>query len=94
MVKRKALMESLSSNLHNFLEKINPNLSMPDKKFLRDGLIGLLRAGQPVVCQMARHLPDQRTKFISRLDRLDQHMVKNSIFETGVEEKLPQVWLP
>jgi len=94
MVKRKALMESLSSNLHSFLEKTNQNLSVPDKKFLRDGLIGLLRSGQPIVCRMARHLPDQRTKFISRLDRLDQHLVKNSTFDNNVKETLPGVWLP
>jgi hypothetical protein len=36
MVKRRALMESLSSNLHSFPEKTNQNLSVPDKKFLRD----------------------------------------------------------
>lgn len=94
MVKRKALMESLSSNLHSFLKKTNQNLSLPDKKFLRDALIGLLRVGQPVVCQMARHLPDQQTKFISRLDRLDQHLVKNSNFDSNVKEALPQFWLP
>jgi hypothetical protein len=35
MVKRKTLMESLSSNLHSFPEKTNKNLSVPDKKFLR-----------------------------------------------------------
>jgi len=46
MVKRKALIKSLSSNLHSFLEKTNQNLSVPDKKFLRDGFIGLMRAGQ------------------------------------------------
>ena len=94
MVKRKALMESLSSNLHSFLEKTNKNLSVPDKKFLRDGFIGLLRAGQPIVCQMARHLPYQRTKFISRLDRLDQHLIKSSSFDHNVKETLPGVWLP
>jgi len=94
MVKRKALMESLSSNLHSFLKKTGQNLSLPDKKFLRDGFIGLLRAGQPIVCQMSRHLPDQRTKFISRLDRLDQHLVKNSNFDNSVKEALPGVWLP
>ncbi|MCX5636307.1 MAG: transposase [Planctomycetota bacterium] len=94
MVKRKALMESLSSNLHSFLEKTSQNLSMPDKKFLRDSLIGLLRAGQPIVCQMARHLPDQQTKFISRLDRLDQHLIRNSGFDNNVKEALPGVWLP
>jgi len=57
-------------------------------------LIGLLRSGRPVVSQMARHLPNQRTKFISRLDRLDQHLVKNSNIEYGVKEALPDVWLP
>jgi hypothetical protein len=54
MVKRKALLEPLSSNLHDFLKEINQHLSVADKKFLRDGLIGLLRCGNPVVCQMAR----------------------------------------
>ena len=94
MVKRKALMESISSNLHSFLKKTGKNLSLPDKKFLRDGLVGLLRAGQPIVCQMARHLPSQRTKFVSRLDRLDQHLVKDSNFDNNVKATLPQVWLP
>ncbi len=42
MLKRKALIESISSNLHRFLKIIGKNLSLPDKKFLRDGLIGLL----------------------------------------------------
>jgi hypothetical protein len=94
MLKRKALMESISSNLHSFLKKIGKNLSLPDKKFLRDSLIGLLRCGKPIVCQMARHLPNQRTKFVSRLDRLDQHLVKNNNFDNNVKEALPQVWLP
>jgi Transposase DDE domain len=93
MLKRTALIESISSNLHSFLKKIGKNLSLPDKKFLRDGFVGLLRAGQPIVCQMARHLPNQRTKFISRLDRLDQHLLKNSDFDNNVKEALPKVWL-
>jgi len=87
-------MESISSNLHSFLKKTGENLSLTDKKFLRDGFIGLLRAGQPIVCQMARHLPNQRTKFISRLDRLDQHLVKNSDFDNRIKELLPGLWLP
>jgi hypothetical protein len=45
MVKQESLMESLSSNLNGFLNQIQSNLSVPDKKFLRDGLIGLVRAG-------------------------------------------------
>jgi len=94
MLKRKALMESISSNLHDFLKKISKNLSLPDKKFLRDATIGLLRTGNPIVCQMARHLPNQRTKFVSRLDRLDQHLVKDCNFDHEVKEVLPEVWLP
>ena len=93
MLKRRALMESISSNLHNFLKKIGNNLSVPDKKFLRDSLIGLLRCGKPIVCQMARHLPNQRTKFLSRLDRLEAHLVKDTDFDDKVESALPQVWL-
>lgn len=94
MLKRTALMESVSSNLHIFLKKAGKNLSLPDKKFLRDSLIGLTRAGQPVVCKMARHLPNQRTQFISRLDRLDQHLVKDSAFDRQVGRTLPELWLP
>ena len=93
MVKRKALMKSILSNLHNFLKKTANNLSLTDKKFPWDGLVGLLRARQPIVCQMARHLPNQQTKFISRLDRLDQHLLKNSDFDDNVKEALPKVWL-
>jgi hypothetical protein len=46
MVKQEALMESLSSNLKGFLNQIQGNLSVPDKKFLWDGFIGLVRAGR------------------------------------------------
>ncbi len=76
MLKRKALMESISSNLHNFLKKTDHYLSVPDKKFLPDSLIGLLRCGKLVVCQMAQYLPNQRTKLLSRLDRLEAHLCK------------------
>ncbi len=51
MVKQDALMGSLSSNLHGFLQSIQGGLSGPDKKFLRDGFIGLIRAGHPIVCR-------------------------------------------
>ncbi len=94
MLKRKALMESVSSNLHNFLKKIGKNLSVPDKKFLRDSLIGLLRCGKPIVCQMARQLPNQRTKFLSRLDRLEAHLGKDSKFDSKLKAELPEFWLP
>jgi len=67
MLKAHALMESVSANLHEFLHSIDTDLTRPRKKFLRDGLVGLLRAGWPIVCRMARKLPDRRTKFLSRL---------------------------
>ena len=69
-------------------------MSVPDKKFLRDSTIGLIRCGKPVVCQMARHLPNQRTRFLSRLDRLESHLVKESEFDDQVKSALPEVWLP
>ena len=94
MLKRRALLESLSSNLHTFLKKIARNLSVPDKKFLRDGLIGLIRCGNPIVCRMARHLPNQRIKFLSRLDRLESHLVKDSDFDGTIKAELPVHWLP
>jgi hypothetical protein len=94
MLKRIALMDSISSNLSGFLEKIGKNLSLPDKKFLKDAIIGLLRCGRPIVCQMARHLPNQRVGFLSRLDRLETHLVKNSDFNKLVKAELPDVWLP
>jgi len=94
MLKRRALMESISSNLHNFLKIIGNNLSVPDKKFLRDSTIGLIRCGKPIVCQMARHLPNQHTRFLSRLDRLEAHLVKEGRFDDGVKSALPEVWLP
>jgi hypothetical protein len=87
-------MESISSNLHGFLKNIGNNLPVPSKKFLRDGVIGLLRCGKPVVCQMARHLPDQHREFISRLDRLETHLVKANDFDEEVKAKLPPYWLP
>lgn len=94
MLKRKALMESISSNLHEFLKKTGKNLSVPDKKFLRDGFIGLIRSGKPIVCQMARQMPNRRTKFLSRLDRLESHLGKDSNFDSKVKAQLPEFWLP
>jgi len=49
MVNQDALMEPLSSNLHGFLKQIHLELSVPGKKFLRDGFIGLVRAGSPTI---------------------------------------------
>jgi hypothetical protein len=94
MLKRIALMESISSNLHGFLKKIANNLSVPDKKFLRDSFIGLLRSGKPIVCQMARHLPNQHITFLSRLDRLEAHLAKDSDFDNKTKAGLPDIWLP
>jgi len=94
MVKQDALMESLSSNLHGFLKQINGDLTVPDKKFLRDGFVGLVRAGSPIVCQMAREIPTQRSKYTSRVKRLDLHLTAENDFDERVKESLPAIWLP
>ena len=40
MVQTHALMESVSANLHEFLEQISVEQTKPQKNFLRDGLVG------------------------------------------------------
>lgn len=87
-------MESISVNLHDFLHIIDADLARPQKKFLRDGLIGLLRAGRPVVCCMARKLAERRTKFLSRLDRLESNLNRQSDFDEKLKVALPNIWLP
>jgi len=94
MVKQDALMESLSSNLHGFLNQIQGDLSVPDKKFLRDGFIGLVRSGHPIVCQMAREVPNQGSKYATRIKRLDLHLTAESDFDEQVKQSLPAIWVP
>ena len=94
MVRTHALMECLSANLHEFLHSIDNDLTVPQKKFLRDGFLGLLRAGRPVVCTMARKLPDQRTKFLSRLDRMEGNLNRQSDLDDKLKAALPDLWLP
>ena len=43
---------------------------------------------------MARQLPNQRIKFLSRLDRLESHLVKDSNFDNKIKAELPDTWLP
>jgi hypothetical protein len=75
MLKRTALMESISSNLHSFLKKTGKNLSLK------------ISSGQPYRFDKSRAAcslqdgPTQRTRFISRLDRLDQHLVKDICYD-------------
>ena len=94
MVKTHALMESVSASLHQFLHSIDADLTKPQKKFLRDGVVGLLRAGRPIVCGMARKLPDQRTRFLSRLDRLESNLNRQSRFDQKLRAAVPTLWLP
>lgn len=94
MLKAHALMESVSANLYEFLHSIDADLTRPQKKFLRDGLLGLLRAGRPVVCRMARKLPDQRTKFLSRLDRLEGNLNRPGDLDEQLNAAMPELWLP
>jgi len=94
MMPPQALMEAVSANLNWFLQPIGENLTKPQKKFLRDGLVGLLRAGRPVVCRMARKLPDCGTQFLSRLDRLESHLNQADDLDQKVKSALPGLWLP
>ena len=94
MTRPQALMEAVSANLNWFLQPISADLSKPQKKFLRDGLVGLLRAGRPVVCRMARKLPDRGRKFLSRLDRLEGHLNRAGDLDQKVKAALPGLWLP
>lgn len=94
MTRQQALMEAVSANLNWFLQPIGENLTKPQKKFLCDGLVGLLRAGRPVVCRMARKLPDRGRKFLSRLDRLEGHLNQADGFDRKVKAALPGLWLP
>jgi hypothetical protein len=94
MVRPQALMEAVSANLNWFLQPIGENLNKPQKKFLRDGLVGLLRAGRPVVCRMARKLPARGTQFLSRLDRLEAHLNASDDLDAKVKATLPNLWLP
>jgi len=94
MVRTHALMESLSANLGEFLHPIHSDLTRPQEKFLRDGLVGLIRAGRPIVCRMARKLPDRRTKFLSRRDRMEANLNRPSDIERKIKSALPDLWLP
>jgi hypothetical protein len=94
MVRQDALMESLSSNLCGFLKRIDGNLTVPERKFLRDGFIGLVRAGHPIVCQMAREVPNQGSQYTSRVKRLDLRMTARTDFDERVKARVPHVWLP
>ena len=94
MVRTHALMESLSANLREFLHSIDGDLTRPQKKFLRDGLVGLLRAGRPVVCRMARKLPERQTQFLSRLDRIEANLNRQSDIDQKLKAALPDLWRP
>ncbi len=94
MVRTHALMESVSANLGVFLHAISSDLTRPQKKFLRDGLVGLLRAGRPIVCRMVRKLPDRRRKFLSRRDRMEANLNRQSDIDQKIKAALPDLWLP
>jgi hypothetical protein len=94
MLRPQALMEAVSANLNWFLKPIGENLTKPQRKFLGDALVGLLRAGRPVVCRMARKLPDRGTEFLSRLRRLEGHLNGDDDLDEKVKAALPGRWLP
>jgi hypothetical protein len=39
---------------------------------------------------MALHLPNQQTKFLSRLDRLEGHLLDDSKFDDQLKDVLPE----
>lgn len=94
MVRINALMDNLSANLHDFLHIIDDDLTKPQKKFLKDGMVGLLRSGRPIVCRMARNLPHRRTKFISRRDRMEENLNRKGDLDEKIKVSLPNLWLP
>lgn len=69
-------------------------MSVPDKKFVRDGFIGLVRAGHTIVCQMAREVPNQGSKYTTRVKRLDLHLTGESDFDEQIKQSPPTIWLP
>ena len=69
-------------------------MARPQEKFLRDGLVGRLGAGRPVICRMARKLPDQRTKFPSRLGRMEGNPNRQSDLDEKLKAALPDLRLP
>ena len=79
MVRTHTLMESVSASL---------------QEFLREGLLGLLWAGCPVVTRMARKLPSCREKFLSRLDSLETNLNRESDLESKIKSAMPDLWLP
>ena len=93
MINPDALMVSLSSNLDRFLKGIEGNLRVAEKKFLRDAVVGLVRAGHPIVCPMAREIPDQQCKYTTRVKRLDPHLTVETDFDERVMQPLPDIWL-
>jgi len=93
MIKAHALMDSLSANLNNFISQIHGDLTLPQKKFLRESLIGLIRAGHPVVSQMARQIGRYDTFNADRC-RLEYNLNNKTQFDQKIQAKLPNIWLP
>jgi hypothetical protein len=79
-------MESILSHLHLFLNQIQGNSSVPDKKSLRDGFIGLISCGHPIVCQMAREVPNKMSKYTTRVKRLDLYLKSESGFDEQIKQ--------
>ena len=73
MTRPQALTEAVSANLNWVLQPISENPTKPRKKFLRDGLIGLVRTPLPAVCRMARKLLTPDATFLSDFNRLEEN---------------------
>ena len=43
---------------------------------------------------MARKLPNKRSKYLTRVKRLDEHLVSTDDFDERIKQALPDIWLP
>ena len=93
MIKTHALIDSLSANPNNFISQIHEGLSLPQKKFLHESLIGLIRAGHPIVSQMARQIGRHDTFNADRC-RLEYNLNSKTKFDQKIQAKRSNVWLP
>ena len=92
-MQRQAFVEAVSANSTGSSGQ-SARISPSPEKFLRDGFVGLLRAGRPVTSRMARKLPDRGTQFLSRLDRLEGHLNASDALDGKVKAGLPNLWFP
>lgn len=93
MLKPHALIDSLSENLSYFITQIHRGLPLPQKNFLHESIIGLIRAGHPIVAQMARQI-GRHDSFNADRTRLEYNLNNENQFDQKIKDNLPSIWLP